>query len=63
MKEDKKRLVLIDTFALAHRSFHALPLMYSPTHEPVNAVYGLASTLIRVLREFDPEYLDSLQRR
>lgn len=57
MFKEKRKLVLIDTFALAHRSFHALPLMYSPSHEPVNSVYGLALTVIKVLRELKPEFV------
>jgi DNA polymerase-1 len=60
MKENnnhKPLLLLLDGNALVHRAFHALPpLTVSSTGEMVNAVYGFASTLLKVLEEFKPEY-------
>ena len=50
-------LLLFDGNALIHRAFHALPpLTVSKTGEMVNAVYGFASTLLKVLGEFKPTY-------
>ncbi len=50
-------LLLFDGNALVHRAFHALPpLTVSRTGEMVNAVYGFASTLLKVLGEFKPTY-------
>ncbi len=50
-------LLLFDGNALVHRAFHALPpLTVSKTGEMVNAVYGFASTLLKVLAEFKPTY-------
>jgi len=54
---NKKRLILIDSFALIHRSFHALPLMTSPKGEITNAVYGFTSTLLKVIKDLKPDYL------
>ncbi|MCC7105563.1 MAG: DNA polymerase I [Chloroflexi bacterium] len=51
------RLVLIDGNALVHRAFHALPPLTSPRGEPVNAVYGFVSMLVKVLGELKPRYL------
>lgn len=52
-----KKLVLLDTHALVHRAYHALPKFVSKnTGEPTGALYGLSSMLIRVMRELEPDY-------
>ena len=49
---EKKLLVLFDGNALVHRAYHALPpLTVSKTGEMVNAVYGVASMLLKVQTE------------
>ncbi|MFY9457439.1 MAG: DNA polymerase [Candidatus Spechtbacterales bacterium] len=57
MSKDKKILLILDANALVHRSFHALPDFRTPKGELVNAVYGFTSILLRVLKEFEPEYV------
>jgi len=52
----KDRLLLIDANSLIHRAFHALPSFKTPDGEPSGALYGLASMLIRILRENPPRY-------
>ena len=52
-----KTLFLIDAHSLIHRSFHALPPLTTPEGEPIQAVYGLASILLKILREDKPDYL------
>ena len=58
MAEEKKPLLLLfDGNALVHRAFHALPPLTQPkTGELVNAVYGFASTLLKVLADFKPTH-------
>lgn len=51
-----KKLLLIDANSLIHRSFHALPPLTTPKGEPINAVYGLSSILLKILREHQPDY-------
>jgi len=52
-----KLLLLFDGHALVHRAFHALPpLTQSRTGELVNAVYGFASTLLKVMSDFGPTH-------
>ncbi len=51
-----KRLVLIDSHAIIHRAFHALPPLTNAAGEPVQAVYGFASILLKLLRELKPDY-------
>ena len=52
-----KRLVLIDSHAVIHRAFHALPPLTSPAGEPVAVVYGFASVLLKMFRELKPDYV------
>ena len=52
-----KTVVLIDSHAIIHRTYHALPPMTSAMGEPANAVYGFAAFLLRVLKELKPDYL------
>lgn len=53
-----KTLVLLDTHALIHRAYHALPKFVSKnTGEPTGALYGLSTMLIKVIRELKPDYL------
>ncbi|MGQ9546147.1 MAG: DNA polymerase I [Dehalococcoidia bacterium] len=57
VKHRKPLLLLFDGNALIHRAFHALPpLTQSKTGELVNAVYGFASTLLKVLADFQPTH-------
>ncbi len=58
-KELKKEnvFVILDAHALIHRAFHALPPFTSPQGEPVGAVYGVASVLFKIAREFHPKYI------
>ena len=50
-------LIIVDGNALIHRGFHALPPLTTGKGELVNAVYGFASTLLKVLHDFKPEYV------
>ena len=52
-----KRLVLIDSHAIIHRAFHALPRLTTPKGELVNAVYGFASILVKMLKDLKPDYV------
>jgi len=56
-KREKPLLLLFDGNALIHRAFHALPPLTQPqTGELVNAVYGFASTLLKVFADFKPTH-------
>lgn len=53
-----KKLVLIDSNALVHRSFHALPpTLTSPKGVLTNAVYGFTSVLLKMLKDLKPDYI------
>jgi DNA polymerase-1 len=52
-----KKILLIDGNALVHRAYHAMPpLTVKKTGEPIQAVYGFANMLIRILNELKPDY-------
>src|ERR1700692_198019 len=53
----KKRLVILDTHAILHRAYHALPDFSSSKGEPTGALYGLVSMLIRIITELKPDYI------
>jgi len=52
-----KKFILIDAYALIHRAYHALPPLTTKSGELVNAVFGFASVLIKVINEFKPDYI------
>lgn len=54
---NRKKLILIDGHALVHRAFHALPPLTSPKGVVTNAVYGFAAVLLKILKDFKPEYV------
>lgn len=56
-KKKEKTLVLLDAHAIIHRAFHALPMLVNPKGEPMGAVYGFATILLRILDELKPEYI------
>jgi DNA polymerase I len=52
-----KRLVLLDTHAILHRAYHALPDFSSSKGEPTGALYGVISMLIRIIQDLKPDYI------
>lgn len=58
MPNEQKVLVLIDSNAIIHRAYHALPKNMSTSKgELTNAVYGFATTLIKVLEDLHPTHI------
>ncbi len=53
----KKRLVLLDSHAILHRAYHALPEFASSKGEPTGALYGLIAMLIKIIGELQPDYI------
>ena len=52
-----KRLVLLDTHAIIHRAYHALPEFMNSKGEPTGAIYGLATMLFKIISELKPDYI------
>lgn len=52
------KLLLIDGNAIIHRAYHALPpLTSNNTNEPINAVYGFISMMLRVIEIIKPTHI------
>lgn len=58
-KESKKKtLVLLDSHAIIHRAYHALPDFTSgETGEPTGALYGLSAMLLKIIKDLNPDYI------
>ncbi len=57
MKQVKKRLVLLDSHAIIHRAYHALPDFASSKGEPTGALYGLVAMLLKIVEDLAPDYI------
>jgi len=55
-----KSLLLIDANSLIHRCFHALPPLNNPKSQPVGAIYGVSSVLLKILNQRKPDYIAAL---
>ncbi len=53
----KKRIVLLDTHAIIHRAYHALPEFTGPTGVPTGALYGLVAMLLKIITDLAPDYI------
>lgn len=56
-RQRKKRLVLLDSHAIIHRAYHALPDFTSSKGEPTGALYGLTSMLIKIFTDLEPDFI------
>ena len=54
---ERKRIVLLDTHAIIHRAYHALPPFTSPAGAPVGALYGLVAMLLKIVNDLRPDYI------
>lgn len=57
------KMVLVDSHALIHRAYHALPDFTTATGEPTGALYGLSTMLLKLVSEFNPDYIISCYDR
>ncbi len=57
MTEDRKTLLMIDTFGLLYKFYFTMPRMSTADGQPTHAVYGLARVLIKIADEMRPDYL------
>jgi len=61
MVKDNKNLhqtlVLLDSHAIIHRAYHALPEFLSSKGEPTGALYGLCSMLMKIITDLKPDYI------
>lgn len=55
--KNKKRIVLLDTHAIIHRAYHALPDFATASREPTGALYGLSTMILSILGTLNPDYI------
>jgi DNA polymerase-1 len=55
--KDQKRLVILDTHAILHRAYHALPDFSSSKGVPTGGLYGLLSMLVKIINDLGPDYI------
>src|SRR3989344_5088713 len=53
----RQRLVLLDSHAILHRAYHAIPDFSSSKGEPTGALYGLTSMLLKLIQDLRPDYI------
>ena len=51
------KFVIIDGNNILFRSFYALPLLQNFDGVVSNAVFGFANTLVKIIEEYNPEYI------
>src|SRR5665213_2054980 len=56
-KKGTARLILLDSHAILHRAYHALPDFSSAKGEPTGALYGLITMMLRIVDDLKPDYL------
>jgi len=54
---DRKQLMLLDTYGLVYRAFFALPGLSTSAGVPINAVYGFAMMLGKLLADEKPSHV------
>ncbi len=52
-----KRLILLDSHAILHRAYHALPDFSTSKGQPTGALYGLSTMLIKIFEDLKPDYV------
>ena len=51
-----KKFMIIDGSSIFYRAFFAMPALTAPTGEPTGAITGVANIILKLLREYSPDY-------
>ncbi len=51
------RIVILDSHAILHRAYHALPEFSKANGEPTGALYGLILMLLKIIDSLKPDYI------
>ncbi len=57
LKNNKKKIVLLDSHAILHRAYHAMGDFSTRDGRPTGALYGLVTFVLRVAKEIKPDYI------
>ena len=50
-------IVLLDTHAILHRAYHALPDFTSPSGDPTGALFGVITMVLKIAEELSPQHI------
>ena len=53
----RQRVVILDSHAILHRAYHAIPDFSSSKGIPTGAIYGLSMMIISIIKQFKPDYI------
>ena len=53
----QKRLIIIDSNALLHRAFHALPPLTNKKGEATGAIYGFLLILFKAIKDLNADHI------
>lgn len=53
----QEKFIILDGHAIIYRAYHALKELTDPTGQPINAVYGFARILLKVIDDYSPKYI------
>ena len=56
-KGKKERVIILDSHAILHRAYHAIPDFSTSKGEPTGALYGLTTTLLKAIDTLKPDYI------
>lgn len=56
-KKERKTLVLLDSHAIIHRAYHALPQFVSSKGVPTGALYGVSTMLMKIITDLKPDFI------
>ena len=51
-----KKFMIFDGSSIFYRAFFAMPPLTSPSGEPTGAVTGFANIVLKILREYSPDF-------
>jgi DNA polymerase-1 len=57
LPKEREKLILLDSHAIIHRAYHALPEFINSRGEPTGAIYGLATMLFKIITDLKPDYI------
>ena len=56
-QNETKELIIIDGTAFVYRAFFGLPMLTNAKGQPTNAIFNFTTTLLKLLREGETEYI------
>ncbi len=52
-----KKLIIIDGYSFLFRAFYSMPPLTTPTGQPIGAIYGFCSMLLRIMNEMSYSHI------